>query len=131
MPIPQDRSTMPSPSIGIDLDGTIDEAPIFFRLLSAHWPGKVFIITYRDDRQKAVDRLAEFHIRYDELILVSTFAEKAKVIQDRGILTYFDDMDEMLSDIPHQVNVMKVRNGGNFDFDQKLWLYSEKTGRLV
>ena len=120
-----------TPSIGIDLDGTIDEAPIFFRVLCNHWPGKVFIITYRDDRQKAVDRLAEFEIRYDELILVSTFEEKAKVVQDRGILTYFDDMDEMTKEMPFQVNVMKVRNAGNFDFGKKLWLYDDNTGRQV
>ena len=49
----------------------------------------VYIITYRRDRQKAIDRLAEFEIKYDVLILVSTFEEKARVIQEYNIQTYF------------------------------------------
>ena len=124
-------NAIPSPSIGIDLDGTIDEAPIFFRLLSHRWPGNVFIITFRDDRMKAEERLAEFNIRYDDLVLVRSLDAKADVIRDRGILIYFEDQDEALQHVPHQVNVFKVRNGGNFDFDQRRWLYSDRTGRLV
>ena len=123
--------TIPSPSIGIDLDGTIDEAPIFFRLLASRWPGNVYVITFRDDRKKAEERLAEFEINYDELILVSAFADKAKVIREKGILVYFDDQDEMLQGIGDGVNVFKFRNGGNFDFETQQWLYSEKTGRQI
>jgi hypothetical protein len=29
------------------------------------------------------------------------------------------------------VNVMLVRNGGNFDFDSRLWVLSNKTGKLI
>ena len=122
-------NTILSPSIGIDLDGTIDEAPIFFQMLTHRWPGRVFIITFRNDRQKAEERLAELGIRYDELVLVRSHEAKAEVIREQGILIYFDDQDEALQNIPHQVCVFKVRNGGNFDFIQQRWLYSERTGR--
>lgn len=37
------------PSLGIDLDGCVDEAPIYFQLLTTYWPGKVFVISYRSD----------------------------------------------------------------------------------
>lgn len=124
-------NSIPSPSIGIDLDGTIDEAPIFFHLLTHRWPGKVVIITFRDDRAKAERRLAEFGIRYDELVLVRSLEAKAEEIRDRGILIYFDDQDEALKPVPHQVGIFKIRNGGNFDFDQRRWLYSDRTGRQV
>ncbi|PQO27599.1 hypothetical protein C5Y96_18910 [Blastopirellula marina] len=124
-------NSIPSPSIGIDLDGTIDEAPTFFRLLSHRWPGRVFIITFRDDRTKAEQRLAEFGIRYDELVLVTSLEAKADVIHRLGILIYFDDQDEAIQHVPHQVNVFKIRNGGNFDFDVNRWLYSDRTGRQV
>lgn len=112
-------SSMPYPSIGIDLDGTIDEAPVFFRTLTSCWPGKVFVITYRRDRAKAEHDLRLHNVRWDELILVSSFDAKACVIAEHGIGIYFDDQDEMTSNIPAAVNVFKVRNEGNFDFDEK------------
>lgn len=124
-------SKIPSPSIGIDLDGTIDEAPIFFNILTHQWPGNVYIITYRNDMNKAIARLKEFDIKYDQVILVRSFKEKAEVISQLGVLVYFDDQDEMLSDIAPQVNVFKFRNGGNFDYDTKQWLYSAETGRQI
>ena len=121
----------PYPSIGIDLDGCIDEAPIFFQLLSCYWPGKVFVITFRNDRSKAINDLAKFNIRYDELILVNSFDAKAQVIRENGIMTYFDDQPEMLKDVGPLVNVMLMRNEGNFDFADKRWMFSEHTGKSV
>ncbi len=35
------------PALRLDRDGTIDEAPEFFRLLAGMWPGPVYVITYR------------------------------------------------------------------------------------
>jgi len=33
--------------------------------------------------------------------------------------------------IPENVTVLKIRNGGNFDFEEKKWLFSEQTGRMI
>jgi len=123
--------TFPQPSLGIDLDGCVDEAPIFFNILTNAWPGKVFVITFRDDRAKAIRDLEKFSIRYDELILVRSFDAKAEVIAREGILVYFDDQPEMLKNIPSTVNVLLFRNGGNFCFKDKVWLMSERTGRIL
>ncbi len=82
----------PQPSLGIDIDGCVDEAPLFFTILTHSWPGKVFVITYRNDRAKAEQVLADYDIRYDELILVSSFDAKAEVILEKGILVFFDDL---------------------------------------
>jgi len=117
--------------MGLDLDGCVDEAPIFFNLLTNSWKGKVFIITYRNNMEKAEEVLKEHNIRWDEIILVNSFDEKAKVIANKGILVYFDDQPEMLKNIPPTVNVMLVRNGGNYNFENKKWLFSEKTGCLI
>lgn len=117
--------------LGLDLDGTIDEAPEFFRLLCQIWPGKVYIITYRSDKDKAICDLIYHQIRYDELILVDNFDAKANIIIEKNISVYFDDQPEMIKQIPSTVNVMLVRNGGNFDFFDKLWLFSPNTGKLV
>jgi len=122
---------IPHPSLGIDLDGCVDECPIFFQILTQRWPGDVYVITFRSDREKAKADLARYNIHYDELILVDSFDAKAEVIVEKGILVYFDDQPEMLRNIPSNRNVMLVRNGGNYDFDTKQWLFSEKTGRLV
>lgn len=119
------------PALGIDLDGCVDECPVFFGTLTAVWPGDVVVITFRQDREKAVQDLKKFGIRYTRLELVNSLEAKAGVIRDLGILTYFDDQPETLRDILPNVNVMLVRNGGNFDFETKQWLFSEQTGRLV
>ena len=123
--------TPPVPPLGIDLDGCVDEAPIFFHLLTNTWPGKVYVLTYRSDRAKAVADLAQFKIKYDELILVDSFDAKAQIIKETGIQIYFDDQPEMLKNVAPDVNVMLVHNGGNFDFDDKLWTLSQHTGRLI
>ena len=120
-----------APAIGIDLDGCIDEAPEWFRILSQVWPGPVYVITFRRDAQKARDDVASFGVQCDEVILVDRFDAKAKVIAERNITVYFDDQDEMLMHIPEGVAVFKIRNGGNFDFEERKWLFSEVTGRVI
>ena len=121
----------PPPAIGLDLDGTIDEAPEFFRTLSQCWPGEVYVITFRRDQAKAEQDVAKFEIQCDEVILVSSFAEKANVIAEKGISVYFDDQDEILMHIPENVTVLKIRNGGNYSYDLGKWLYSGETGRMI
>ncbi len=124
-----DKNLMPS--LGIDLDGCIDECPLFFQTLSRTWTGKVYVITFRSDRQKAINDLAKFDIKYDELILVNSFDAKAEVIQQEGIAIYFDDQPEMLKNVAPHVNVMLVRNEGNFDFKDRKWMLSNRTGKLI
>ncbi len=125
------EASLLAPAIGLDLDGTIDEAPDFFGLLARYWPGKVYIVTYRSDRAKAEADLARFGIRYDELILVSSFDAKAAILVEKEISVYFDDQPEMLKNVPPTINVMLVRNEGNFHFGDRLWMFSKHTGRMV
>ncbi len=122
---------MATPALGIDLDGCVDDYEVFFSTLTNTWPGKVYVVTYRDDRAKAEQVLKQHNIRWDELILVNSFEEKAKVIAEKGILVYFDDQPEMLKDIPQGVAVMLMRNEGNYDFDAKKWLFSKSTGKII
>lgn len=124
-------ASMPYPSLGIDLDGCVDEAPIFFQLLTNYWPGKIFVITRRYDREKAIADLVKFHIKYDELFLVNSFDAKAQIIKDNEILIYFDDQPEVLNRVAPNVNVMLVRNEGNFDFEDKKWTLSNETGKII
>jgi uncharacterized HAD superfamily protein len=117
--------------LGLDLDGVITESPEFFSAWTHSWPGEVAIITYRKDRRKAVQDLAERNIRYDELVLVDRFDAKAEVIAELGVAFYVDDQPEMLKGIPANVNVMLFRNEGNFDFADRQWMLSSRTGKIV
>ena len=72
--------------------------------------------------------LGKFGIRYKELVLVNSFAEKAEVIARLGIDVYFDDQDEILQHIGANVTVLKMRNGGNYDAEQRKWLYMQPPG---
>jgi len=117
-----------APALGIDLDGTIDEAPDFFAEISNSWKGMVYVITYRDDEKKARDDAEKYGVRVDAVILVKSFEEKSRKIKELGITCFFDDMDEVLQHVAPECKVFKVRNEGNFDFESKRWLYSKSTG---
>lgn len=119
------------PALGLDFDGTIDEALDFFRFLSKSWKGLVYVITYRDNHDKTVKELEELDIKVDGVILVRSFAQKAQFIKKLNIKVYFDDMDEVLLHIPSDVKVFKIRNEGNFSYSSRKWFYSSKTGKQI
>ena len=123
--------SQPRPTLGIDLDGCVDESPAFFNILSHVWPGDVIVITFRSDRAKAVADLEKHGIRFTDVVLVKSFDAKADVIAERGINFYIDDQPEMLKNIPANVGVMLFRNEGNFDFDDRKWMFSDQTGKRI
>jgi uncharacterized HAD superfamily protein len=118
-------------TLGLDLDGTITDAPKFFSAWTKSWPGRVVIITYRTDREKTIRDLEEYEIHYDDLVLVDRMDGKAAVIAEYGVTMYVDDQPEMLKNVPAGVNVMLFRNEGNFDFSDQRWMLSQQTGKLV
>lgn len=122
---------MEAPHIGLDLDGLLDEANAFFVTLTRIWPGQVSIITFRDDRDKAIQDLERLQITYHHLHLVDSFDQKAEVITTNDIDVYVDDQPEMLWNVPQNVKVFLFRNEGNFDFETKKWMLSNKTGIIV
>ena len=126
--MPKDANAI---NLGLDLDGLLDDANDFFKLLARIWPGLVVVISYRRDYAKAEADLAALGIEYDDLVLVETFDAKADVIAEKNVGVYFDDQPEMLKNIPEGVHVFLYRNGGNYDFNQKLWLFSNRTARLI
>lgn len=117
-----------SEHLGIDIDGVITEWPSFFRNLSKSWPGRVSIITYRPDKNLAEKLLQSLDIYYDDIHLVDKLDKSDKIIE-LNIDVYIDDQDECILNVPSNVAVMKVRNGGNYK-DGK-WLYSNETGRSI
>lgn len=123
------RCSFDGPALGLDLDGTIDEALQFFSIFSHVWPGRVYIVTHRSDHAKAVADATRYGIRFDELILAASYQDKAAIVAAHGIKVFVDDMDEVLTHIPQDVTVLKIRNGGNSQ--NGMWLYSNRTGKLI
>ena len=130
----QDLRTMydiPKPAIGIDVDGTIDQAPEFFSVLSNSWPGDVHIITMRSDMATLVNDLKAWNIRYSKIHLVNTFSDKGKVIDALKLVMFFDDMPEVLQAVDCKYNVCLIRNDGNFNADTSKYIMSTNTAELI
>lgn len=118
-----------APTLGLDLDGTIDESPEFYKMLSNVWPGRVVVITCRRDEAKAKEDVEKFGVYYDCLKTVRRLEDKAEAILNLGVKVFIDDQDECLLDIPPYVTVLKMRNPGNFESGK--WLYSDRTGKKI
>ena len=119
------------PTLGIDIDGTIDENPQFFKMLSQTWPGRVVIITCRNDRRKTTTDLKTWDIYYDHLVMVGRLSDKPRHIEENKVDIFIDDQDECLQNMPPNVTIMKIRNGGNYDYNNHKWLYSNLTGTQI
>lgn len=119
------------PTLGLDIDGVITDAPEFFSAWSHSWPGRVVVITFRQDRETAIRDLNEMKIRYDQLHLVGRFEQKAEVIQNEQVDLFVDDQPEILKHIGQETCVLLFRNEGNYDFDERRWMFSSETGRMV
>jgi hypothetical protein len=119
--------------IAIDIDGVITEYPDFFRQFSQSMTesgADIYIITNRDPTTRAeiLEELREYAIDFNELVIT---ANKAEYIVRNEIVVLFEDTDEYFLKLPPTVLVLKVREPGNFDYDEQKWVYGPKTGRLV
>ena len=117
--------------LGLDLDGTIDEAPEFFRTLSQVWPGEVLIVTHRTHAETARRDADRHGIRYHDLLIVESAGAKARVAAERNIDVFVDDADEVITAMPATVTVLKIRHEYNFDFSDGRWWYHLWAGKLL
>ena len=104
----------------------------FFKLFTERFSdiAEIHIVTFRDKKHKffTIKELEEYGIKYDFLEFTDN---KKDYIVEKGITIYFDDMDEFIIDLPKEVTVFKIREEGNFDYDEKKWFYDNKTGRKL
>jgi hypothetical protein len=122
--------------IALDIDGTLDEHPAFFAFLSTVLRASghtVLILTYRDPlrRQQAEDQLAGWGIVFDELHIARSLGDKGHLCRELAVDIFFDDQDECIVEVDEHTLVLKVRNGGNFDFDAKKWLSTARLTELL
>lgn len=122
--------------IGLDFDGLLDEQPGFFQFLTLQLRAAghfVAVLTYRDPatRDHTEGQLDSLGIHYDQLHFAQSLADKGRLCRELEIDIYFDDQDECLVDVGEQTTVFKIRNGGNFDFDDQKWLSTDRLTKLM
>lgn len=121
--------------IGIDLDNTITasrESIKFFSVLTNLFipEHRIYIITNREPNteQDIAEELDCLEIEYTEIVIT---ANKAEFILKEGITIYFEDTDEYHLTLPDSVLVFKIREEENFSFEEKKWLGSRKTTKMI
>ena len=120
--------------IGIDIDNTINVSEDTIKLFSflTHClrdKAEIHIITSRnpseESRRETILELKDYNVYYDALAITD---DKSNYIMENGITVFIDDTDEFFANLPESVTVFKIREPGNFDFDQHKWVYGNKTG---
>jgi hypothetical protein len=120
--------------IGIDLDDTITYCTSFFSIMTNAMKDmvEIHIITNREQTPESEagirKELDELGICYHHLAVTDN---KAEYILKEGIAVFFDDTDEYFLSLPESVTVFKTREPWNFDFENHLWLYNNKTGQCI
>ena len=120
--------------IGIDLDDTITYCKTFFSMMTNAMQdmAEIYIITNREqtpENEVAIRKeLDELGIRYHHLAVTD---KKAEYILREGITVFFDDTDEYFLSLPESVTVFKTREPWNFNFENHVWLYNDKTGQHI
>jgi len=117
------------PPIGIDIDGTITAYPDFFSRLSHVWPGDVYVITYRYNKECSIETCKEHNIRYTDVVLAKSRNDKCRIVKELGIIAFYDDMPEAMLECNKNVACFLVRDTHNFDYEHKQFLFSELTGK--
>ena len=123
-------------TIALDIDGTISERPDFFALLSVSFRRaghRVIVITYRDPARADATKvqLAGWGVEFDELVIAGSLTGKGEACAAHAVDLFIDDQDECIAGVPESVLVLKVRNGGNFDFAARRWVSTAKLTRLL
>jgi hypothetical protein len=117
--------------IALDLDGTITRYPEFFSKLSHLWDDDVYVITFRHSMRTSIEACRKHNIKYKEIILANKDDDdKAKEIERLGIEVFFDDLPDFLNHAKENVAAFLVRNEDNFDYENKLFIFTENTGRI-
>ena len=110
--------------IALDLDNTITAYPLFFSLFSKAMKQvgcQIYIITNREPNteNEIKNELDKLKITYD---FIKITANKADYILEQKINVFFEDTDEYFIDLPQEVLVLKIREAGNFNFEQRKWI---------
>jgi hypothetical protein len=91
------------------------------------------VLTYRDPKRADATHaeLQSWDISYDELVFAPSLECKGKLCADLRVDLFFDDQDECIVGVPESVLVLKMRNGGNFDYERQRWISTARLTDLI
>jgi hypothetical protein len=85
----------------------------------------VAVLTHRDpDSRNRTEAAHELHF-------ARSLDDKGRLCRELDIDVYFDDQDECVVGVDERTTVFKVRNGGNFDFELRKWLSTDRLTTLL
>lgn len=121
--------------IALDIDGTIEEQPVFFCLLTHAFSAaghEIVVLSGRAPKSGSTEQALEgYKIKYDRVVYASSMEQKANLCKEMGVDILFDDEDEIITAVDEKTTVYKVRNDANFDFSDRKWLSTERLTRLL
>jgi hypothetical protein len=93
----------------------------------------VAVLTYRDPpwQRRTEEQLLGWGVAYDALHFAATLEDKGRLCRELALDVFFDDQDECIVPVDATTLVLKVRNGGNFDFTGRCWLSTSRLTRLL
>ena len=116
----------------IPLDDAIDCNPRLFSAMTQVLSGRaeIHIIASSSvgSKENIQKELESKNLKYDYLTLSD---DRVKYVIENQIDVLFETEDSHLQNVPSGVLVLKVRDGENFCFESKRWLYSDSTGELI
>ena len=77
------------------------------------------------------EQLQDWGISYDEIVFAKSLEDKGRLCREHNVAIFFEDQDECIVPVDERTVVCKVRNGGNFDFDERVWISTDSLTRLI
>jgi len=118
--------------VGLSFENTIEAFPDLFRLITGRIRDvaelHILISGQWDDIATVEARLSSLQIGYD---CVAHVGDNPKYIEEQDIKIVISDDDSLFCSLPKEIIVLKLRESGNFDFEDAKWVYLKDHGVTV
>tara|TARA_B100000614_G_scaffold262903_1_gene299948 strand:- start:109570 stop:110376 length:807 start_codon:yes stop_codon:yes gene_type:complete len=115
--------------VGLSFENTIEAFPDLFRLITGRIRdvAELHILTSGqwNDVATVEARLGSLQIGYD---CIASIDADPGYINEQGIKVVISDEDALFCSLPQEVIVLKLREFGNFDFEDSKWVYLKDHG---
>jgi len=118
--------------VGLSFENTIEAFPDLFRLITGRIRDvaelHILISGQWDDIATVEARLSSLKIGYD---CIADVGGNTEYIAEQGIKIVISDDDSLFCSLPEEIVVLKLRESGNFDFEDAKWVYLKDHGVTV
>jgi len=121
--------------VSIDIDGTINSSKTsmsFFKTMTQllYPEAHITILTAREPgtEDQIIAELEQMNILYDKLVITDN---KQEYIKSHNISVVFENEDESFKSLEPDILVLKVREGGNYNYKTGRWYGSKQTVEMI